>query len=46
MTIAILITFFTSMLIGIPLFIALLTAGFVGFIFIGDLSLLKIIPHQ
>ncbi|MDA3824278.1 MAG: TRAP transporter large permease [Bacteroidales bacterium] len=46
MTIAILITFFTSMLIGIPLFIALLTAGFVGFIFIGDLSLLKIIPQQ
>ncbi len=46
MTIAILLTFFTSMLIGIPLFIALLAAGFVGFLVMGDLSLLKIIPQQ
>ncbi len=46
MTFAILLTFFSSMLIGIPLFIALLTAGFVGFLVMGDLSLLKIIPQQ
>ena len=46
MTVALIITFLTMMSIGVPLFIALITAAFAGFLVIGDLSLLKIIIQQ
>lgn len=46
MAISMILVFFAMMLIGVPLFIALLSAGFLGFLIIGDLSLLKQIPQQ
>lgn len=46
MTLAMIVAFFFQMLIGVPLFAALLTAGLVGFLVMGDLSLLNKIPQQ
>jgi len=46
MTALMILTFFTMMAMGVPLFITLLTASFVGFLAIGDMSLLRIIPQQ
>lgn len=46
MTIAMLVAFFFQMLIGIPLFIALLMTALVGFLVLGDISMLNKIPQQ
>ena len=46
MIIAMLLTFFGTMLIGVPLFIALIGSGLTGFLVLGDLTLLKQIPQQ
>jgi tripartite ATP-independent transporter DctM subunit len=41
-----LIIFLLLLLIGIPIFIALLIASFAGILYLGDLSLLRVIPQQ
>ncbi len=46
MTLAMIIVFFFQMLIGVPLFAALLMAGLVGFLIMGDLTMLVKIPQQ
>jgi len=46
MTIAMLAAFFFQMLIGVPLFVALLVAALVGFLVLGDISMLNKIPQQ
>lgn len=44
--ISLLLTFFAQMLIGVPLYAALLMTGFLGILGTGNLSLLRIIPQQ
>lgn len=46
MTALMLIIFLLLLLIGIPIFIALLIASFAGILYLGDLSLLRVIPQQ
>ncbi len=46
MTTLMLIVFLLLLLIGIPIFISLLIASFAGFLYLGDLSLLRVIPQQ
>lgn len=46
MTLTMILVFFFQMLIGVPLFVALLVAGLVGFLIMGDLSMLSKIPQQ
>lgn len=46
MSIAMIVTFLFQMLIGVPLFVALLVAALIGFFVMGDLSLLNKIPQQ
>lgn len=46
MTALMLIIFLLLLLIGIPIFIALLIASFAGVLYLGDLSLLRVIPQQ
>jgi tripartite ATP-independent transporter DctM subunit len=46
MTLAMILVFFFQMLIGVPLFAALLVAGLTGFLIMGDLTMLTKIPQQ
>lgn len=46
MAILMLVVFFLQMIIGIPLFISMLITAFVGFAYLGDWSLLRIMIQQ
>ncbi len=46
MAIVMLLSFFIMMISGIPLFVSLLAAAFVGFAYLGDLSMLRFMVQQ
>lgn len=46
MSVLMLVVFILLMLIGVPIFISLLIASFAGFLYLGDLSLLRIMAQQ
>ena len=46
MTLAMMAAFFIQMILGIPLFIAMLTTALVGFAFIGELSQIRLMAQQ
>lgn len=46
MTLIMILVFFIQMIIGIPLFIAMLTTALTGFLYIGEMSLLRLMVQQ